>query len=57
MPRARATSRASVFDRPAVVRYGVNRPRTLSGPRASAASAATTALSTPPETPTMTSPF
>src|SRR6266542_1846194 len=51
MPVRSATARASARDRSPVVRYGVNRPSTFSRPSAAAASAATTALSTPPETP------
>src|SRR6184192_4006215 len=47
-----ASSRACRRDSSLEVRYGVNRPSTRSGPRASAASATASALSMPPETPT-----
>src|SRR5205807_10151721 len=51
-PNFRETSCAWARESGDEIRYGVKSPSTFSGPSASAASAAVTALSTPPDTPT-----
>ena len=55
IPRRSATSIASVTDPGLEYGDGIARARTASGPRASAASVATSAESIPPESPSVTS--